>query len=302
MGRRLWMGGVRLLGWRCAEEKGTAGVKVGIVCTTGMIGDFVRVIAGDAAEVVVLMGPGVDPHSFSASKTDVELLSRADIIFYNGLSLEARMQDLFARWVRSKKVVAISRDIPAGRLRPLSGFEGGYDPHIWFDVSLWKEAVGPVVATLSELRPDLYAEFKVRGEAYRARIDTLHHWVRALMDSVSKERRFLITAHDAFGYYGDAYGIKVVGLQGVAVSDDGITDANRLSDLIVDSSVEAIFVESSLPEQPIRKLMKECLNRGADVSIGGTLYSGALGVPGSEADTYVGMISFNTRLIAAALR
>lgn len=260
MGRRLWLGAALLLGLGCVEEKGTAGVKVDIVCTTGMIGDFVSVIAGNVAEVVTLMGPGVNPHDYNASKADVELLSGADIIFHNGLFLEGKLQDILERVGRTKKVVAVSRDIPADLLRQS---QEEVDPHIWFDVSLWKEAVGPVVATLSELRPDLYGEFKVRGEAYRARIDTLHHWVIDRIQSVPGARRPLVTAHDAFGYYGDAYGITVTGLQGV----------------------------SSIPGHGV-----------TDVTVVGPLYSDALGATGSGADTYVGMVESNTRAIVKALK
>ena len=263
MDRRLWIAAVLLLGMACAEEKGTAGVKLGIVCTTGMIGDFVRVIAGDVAEVVTLMGPGVDPHDYSASKADVELLSGADIIFYNGLFLEGQLQDILKQIAHTRKVVAVSRDIPVDLLRRQPEYEGEHDPHIWFDVSLWKEAVGPVVATLSELRPDLYGEFKVRGEAYRARIDTLHHWVSDRIQSVPEGRRVRVTAHDAFGYYGDAYGIEVIGLHGnPSIPEHGLTDA----------------------------------------TVVGPFYSDALGAAGSGADTYVRMVEFNTRAIVGALR
>ena len=193
----------------------------------------------------------------------MELLSRADIIFYNGLFLEGQLQDILEQMARTRKVVAVSRDIPADLLRQRPEYEGKHDPHIWFDVSLWKEAVRPVVATLSELRPDLYGEFKVRGEAYRARIDTLHHWVSDRIQSVPAERRVLVTAHDAFGYYGDAYGIKVIRLKGI----------------------------SSIPEHAV-----------TDVTVVDPLYSGALVAAGSGADTYVGMVESNTRAIVEALR
>ena len=170
---------------------------------------------------------------------------------------------MLERMARIKKVVAVSRDIPADLLRQPPDYEGKHDPHIWFDVSLWKEAVGPVVATLSELRPDLYGEFKIRGEAYRARIDTLHHWVSDGIHSVPEGRRLRVTGHDAFGYYRDAYGVEVIGLQGI----------------------------SSIPEHAV-----------TDVTVVDPLYSGALGAAGSGADTYVGMVESNTRAIVEALR
>ena len=287
----------------CAEERKSTSGKLSIVCTTGMVGDLVQVIAGETATVTTLMGPGVDPHFYKASKGDVERLAGAEIIFYNGLHLEGKMQEIFERMKRTRKVVAVSRDIPHERLRQPPEFAGYHDPHIWFDVSLWKEAVGPVVATLSEMRPDLYADFKIRGEAYRARLDTLHHWVYDEIQSVPEKGRILVTAHDAFGYYGQAYGVKVVGLQGIStVAEYGVTDVIRIVDLIVASGVKAIFVESSVPERSIHAVLEGCKAKGADVTIGGTLYSDAMGGPGSGADTYVGMVETNTKTIVGALR
>jgi manganese/zinc/iron transport system substrate-binding protein len=303
MQRVYLIGLVLLMAIGCAEQPKTSSGKLGIVCTTGMVGDLVRIVAGDVAEVRTLMGPGVDPHYYKASKGDVEWLGSADIIFYNGLHLEGKMQEIFKRMSTTRKVVAVSRDIPVERLRQPPEFEGQYDPHIWFDVSLWKEAVGPVVATLSEMRPDLYGEFKVRGEAYRAKLDTLHRWVDTEIRSVPEQRRVLVTAHDAFGYYGMAYGIKVVGLQGIStVSEYGVTDVIRMVDLIVDAKVKAIFVESSIPERSIHAVLEGCQARGADVKIGGTLYSDAMGGAGSGADTYVGMVETNTNTIVKALK
>lgn len=303
MAIRLLLVGLLSLAVSCAEEKVSDSGKLSIVCTTGMVGDLVRIIAGETAEVTTLMGPGVDPHFYKASKGDVERLAGANIIFYNGLYLEGKMQEIFEQMQKSKKVVAVSRDIPHERLRQPPEFAGHHDPHIWFDVSLWKEAVGPVVATLSELRPDLYADFKVRGEAYRARLDTLHHWVYEQVQSVPEQGRILITAHDAFGYYGQAYGVKVVGLQGIStVAEYGVTDVIRIVDLITASGVKAIFVESSVPERSIHAVLEGCKARGAEVTVGGTLYSDAMGGPGSGADTYVGMVESNTRTIVGALR
>ena len=303
MQRVYLIGLVLLMAIGCAEQPKTSSGKLGIVCTTGMVGDLVRIVAGDVAKVRTLMGPGVDPHYYKASKGDVEWLGSADIIFYNGLHLEGKMQEIFKRMSTTRKVVAVSRDIPVERLRQPPEFEGQYDPHIWFDVSLWKEAVGPVVATLSEMRPDLYGEFKVRGEAYRAKLDTLHRWVDTEIRSVPEQRRVLVTAHDAFGYYGMAYGIKVVGLQGIStVSEYGVTDVIRMVDLIVDAKVKAIFVESSIPERSIHAVLEGCQARGADVKIGGTLYSDAMGGAGSGADTYVGMVETNTNTIVKALK
>ncbi|MEE2753460.1 MAG: zinc ABC transporter substrate-binding protein [Candidatus Latescibacterota bacterium] len=301
--KKLFVMIVLLISVGCAEEKHSASGKLSIVCTTGMVGDLVKTIAGGHAEVSTLMGPGVDPHFYKASKGDVERLAGADLIFYNGLYLEGKMQEIFERMERTKKVVPVSRDIPHDQLRQPPEFAGHHDPHIWFDVSLWKEAVGPVVAALSEVRPEMYADFKIRGEAYRAKLDTLHHWVYKEVQSVPEKGRVLVTAHDAFGYYGRAYGVKVVGLQGIStVAEYGVTDVIRMVDLIVGSGVKAIFVESSVPERSIHAVLEGCKDRGSNVVIGGTLYSDAMGAPGSGADTYVGMVQTNTRTIVEALR
>ena len=294
-----------LLTWLvgCTEDSSGPSGKLSIVCTTGMVGDLVTNIAGETAQITTLMGPGVDPHYYKASKGDVEKLAGADLIFYNGLFLEGKMQEIFERMGGAKKVVPVTRDIPLERLRQPPEYEGNYDPHVWFDVSLWKEAVGPVVATLSEVKPELYADFKIRGEAYRAKLDTLHHWVKLEVQFIPKQVRVLVTAHDAFGYYGMAYDIEVVGLQGIStVAEYGVTDVIRMVDLIVDSNVKAIFVESSVPERSIHAVLEGCKARGADVSIGGTLYSDAMGDAGSGADTYVGMVESNTRTLVGALK
>jgi manganese/zinc/iron transport system substrate-binding protein len=268
-----------------------------------MVGDLVKIIAGDEADVESLMGPGVDPHLYEASKGDIERLTQADLVFYNGQHLEGQMQERFEQMQRTKKVVAVSRDIPPELLMQPYDFRGHYDPHIWFDVSLWKEAVGPVVATLSEMRPDLYGEFKVRGEAYRARLDTLHHWVHGQIRTVPEERRILVTAHDAFGYFGSAYEMKVVACQGISsVGQDGVVDTIRPLDLILESSINAVFVDSSVRDQSIHDALEACRAKGAEVRVGGMLYTGAMGAVGSGADTYVGMIEANTRTIVDALK
>ena len=272
-----------------------------VVCTTGMIGDLARHVAGDRAEVIALMGPGIDPHYYKATQGDLQLLSRADVIFYNGLFLEGKLEDIFEKMARTKTVVAVSRDIPKDRLRKPS--EGEYDPHIWFDVALWAETLNVVVETLSELDAEGADVFRANAEAYREQLRDLHTWAKTQIERIPADQRVLITAHDAFGYFGIAYGIEVRGLQGIStVAEYGVNDVSRLVNFIVDRRVKAIFVESSVPERSINAVREGCKARGWNVAVGGTLYSDAMGPAGSGADTYIGMVRSNVNAIVEAMR
>lgn len=285
------------------ETPPVATKKKQVVCTTGMIGDLARRVAGDRAEVISLMGPGIDPHYYKATQGDLQRLSRADVIFYNGLFLEGKLEDIFEKMARNKTVVAVSRDISKDRLRkPMDG-QGEYDPHIWFDVALWAETLDVVVETLSELDAEGAATFRANAEAYRNQLRALHAWAKARIERVPADRRVLITAHDAFGYFGIAYGIEVRGLQGIStVAEYGVHDVSRLVDFIVQRRVKAIFVESSVPERSINAVREGCKARGWDVAVGGTLYSDAMGPAGSGADTYIGMVRSNVNAIVEALK
>lgn len=277
--------------------------RIAVVCTTGMVADLARNIGGDRIAVVGMMGPGVDPHYYKASQGDLAKLTAADLILFNGLFLEGKMEDIFAKMARSKQVLAIAEQIPAARLLRPPEFEGNFDPHIWFDVSLWTQTIEPVVAKLSALDPDGAAVYRQNGAHYRARLDALHQWVVEQVEMLPETSRVLITAHDAFGYFGRAYGVEVVGLQGIStVADYGVNDVTRLVDLIVERKVKAIFVESSVPVRSIEAVREGCLARGFQVEIGGTLYSDAMGDAGSGADTYVGMVESNVNTIVEALR
>lgn len=285
------------------ETPSVANQKKQVVCTTGMIGDLARHVAGDRAEVIALMGPGIDPHYYKATQGDLQRLSRADAIFYNGLFLEGKLEGIFQKMARDKTVVAISRDIPKDRLRKPTAGQGEYDPHIWFDVALWAETLDVVVETLSELDAEGAATFRANAEAYRNQLRDLHAWAKARIERVPKDRRVLITAHDAFGYLGIAYGIEVRGLQGIStVAEYGVHDVSRLVDFIVQRRVKAIFVESSVPERSIDAVREGCKARGWDVAVGGTLYSDAMGASGSGADTYIGMVRSNVNAIVEALK
>lgn len=287
-----------------APDEKKAGLQ--IVCTTGMIRDLAENVAGDRATVRGLMGPGVDPHYYKATQGDLGLLTRADLILYNGLFLEGKMQDIFGKMARTRgeaAVVAVSRAVPPEALRQPPEFEGHHDPHIWFDVALWQQTIPAVQAALTAADPQGADYFRRNAERYRLRLQALDAWVREQIETIPRESRMLVTAHDAFGYFGQAYGLEVLGLQGIStVAEYGVSDVRHLVDLIVERGIKAIFVESSVPQRSINAVREGCLARDHQVIIGGTLYSDAMGEPGSGADTYVGMVQSNVNTIAAALR
>lgn len=277
--------------------------KIRIVTTTGMIQDAVVHIVGDHAEVVALMGPGVDPHLYKATHGDLERLTEADIIFYNGLHLEGKMGEVFEKLARLKPVIAVADEIPEGRLRKVPGFQGSYDPHIWFDVSLWKEAVSAVSSFMQQYDSVNGNEYRSRSEAYLLRLDSLHQSVKESIREIPEIQRVLITAHDAFGYFGDAYGIEVRGLQGIStLSEFGLRDVTDLVNYIISRKVKAIFVETSVSQRSIEAVVEGCQKRGWDVRIGGSLYSDAMGAAGTPEGSYIGMVHANVNTIVESLK
>ena len=285
-----------------ADEEGEGPIRV--AATTGMIGDLAANIGGDRVEVTSLMGPGVDPHLYKPTAGDVETLERADIIFYNGLELEGRMTDVFVQIARSgKPTVAIAEDIPEDQLRQPVEFEGKYDPHVWFDVTLWKLAAQTVARHLTELEPDLAETFQTNLDAYLLQLDELDAYVRTQVALIPEASRVLITAHDAFGYFGRQYGVEVRGLQGTSTAAEaGASDVQGLADFIVERQIKAIFVESSVPQATIEAVEQACQARGWDVAIGGQLFSDAMGERGTPEGNYIGMVRHNVDTIVAALR
>ena len=280
-----------------------SGRSVRVVATTSMVTDLVTRIAGDRATVTGLMGPGIDPHGYKASERDVLTLAEADLVFYNGLHLEAKMSDVLERVEGRIETAAVTDGIARDRLVRSPQFAGAYDPHVWFDVSLWIDAAREVADVLARVDPahaDVYAR---NAEDYVEELARLDDDVRRLVASVPPERRVLVTAHDAFGYFGRAYGFEVLGLQGIStVAEAGAADVQHLADFIAERRIPAIFVESSVPQQTIRAVQEAVGSRGFDVEIGGQLFSDAMGDPGTPEGTYPGMVLHNVRTITAALR
>lgn len=299
----LFLAGCCVFWLSCAQQPDTRSGQLQVVCTTGMIGDLARNIAGDQADVIALMGPGVDPHYYKATQGDLRHLSQADVIFYNGLFLEGKMQDIFEKMSVSKTVVAISQNIAESELIKPEGAQGEHDPHIWFDVALWANTVDLVRDVLAQAAPEHKTLFHKNADAYREELLALHAWAKQEIDSIPKSQRVLITAHDAFGYFGRAYDIEVRGLQGIStVAEYGVNDVSQLVQFILERKVKAIFVESSVPERSINAVREGCLAKDWDVVVGGTLYSDAMGATGSGADTYTGMVQSNVNTIVKGLR
>lgn len=274
-----------------------------VVTTCGMVTDIVRQVVGDRAEVIGLMGEGVDPHLYKPTRNDVKQLLEADIVFYAGLMLEGRMSETFIKVARSgKPVYAVSETLDENYLREPPEFEGHWDPHVWMDVTAWSEAVSFVVDTLSEFDPPGAELYRQNGEQYRAKLAQLDAYVKEVIGSIPEEQRVLITAHDAFGYFSEAYNIPVRSVQGISTeSEAGVNDINELVDFIVDNNIQAIFIESSVSQKNIEALIEGAANRDWSVAVGGELYSDAMGAPGTYEGTYVGMLDHNATTIANSL-
>jgi manganese/zinc/iron transport system substrate-binding protein len=278
--------------------------KLRIACTTGMLADVLAHIAGDSAEVMALMGPGVDPHLYKATHGDLKKLTRADLVFYNGLHLEGKMTSLLKKLSRRKPVIALAEALPQARLLAVGGDPPNYDPHLWFDVSLWREVVGQAAQALAKHgSPAQQPYFQANAHRYTSELDTLDREIRQALAQVPPSQRILVTSHDAFGYFGRAYQFEVRGLQGFStLTDFGLRDINELVDYIVQHQLRAIFVESSVPPKAIEAVVAGCQARGHAVRLAGPLYSDALGAAGTPEGTYVGMVRANARAIAEALR
>lgn len=276
--------------------------RVRVVATIGMIADVAARVGGDRVVVTGMMGPGIDPHLYKASEGDVRRLFRADVIFFNGLHLEAKMGEVLERMGGEARTIAVAERTPTSRLLTPPEFEGAYDPHVWFDVTLWMLAVEAIRDGLSEEDPAGAAEYEARAAAYLAELEALDAYVREQAARVPPERRVLVTAHDAFNYFGRAYGFEVRGLQGISTaSEAGTADVQRLAEFIAERRIPAVFVESSIPQRTIQAVQAAVDSRGFDVDIGGELYSDALGDPGSSAGTYIGMVRHNIDTIVTAL-
>ncbi|MBC2593234.1 zinc ABC transporter substrate-binding protein [Ruficoccus amylovorans] len=273
------------------------------VTTVGMITDIVRNVAGDKAEVEGLIGEGVDPHLYKPTRGDVMALSRADIIFYSGLMLEGKMADVLIRVARKgKPVYAVTEEILDQGDYVMTDEQEHYDPHVWMDVGGWIMATDVVGDALGEYDPANVAYYRQNADAYMEKLRKLDAYVREVIATIPENQRVLVTAHDAFNYMGRAYDLEVMGIQGISTeSEAGVKDIENLVNFLVENHIPAVFVETSVSDKNVRALVEGARARGHDLKIGGSLFSDAMGAPGTYEGTYIGMLDHNATTIAKAL-
>ncbi|MEQ8286532.1 zinc ABC transporter substrate-binding protein [Thalassospira sp.] len=273
-----------------------------VVATTSMIADAARQVAGDRADVTALMGPGVDPHSYRQTRSDIAAMARADLVLWHGLYLEAQLEEFFLDLAKRRNVVAVGEAIDKDKLLSHAEYNGRYDPHVWMDPQLWESVVYAVRDALIKTDPDGEASYRTNADKHVAEIDKLIEYMKTVAVTVPEKSRVLLTAHDAFSYFGRGYDFDVLGIQGISTeSEAGLRRVEELVNTIVDRNISAVFVESSVPERNVRALIEGAGARGQDVVIGGTLFSDAMGEPGTYEGTYIGMIDHNVTLITRAL-
>jgi manganese/zinc/iron transport system substrate-binding protein len=285
-------------------NKGNNDGKLHIVTTTTMITDMVENIGGDKVNVEGLMGSGVDPHLYKASEGDVSKLYNADIIFYSGLHLEGKLVEVFEKMAaQGKNTVAISDALDESTLIGSEYFASNYDPHIWFDVDYWSTMTSYVTEKLSEQDPENADYYATNRDSYLEKIKALKAELTLKIEELPEDKRILVTAHDAFNYFGRLFGFEVVGLQGISTATEaGVQDVQRITQFIIDNEVKAVFIESSVPRRTVEALQAAVRDQNHEVIIGGELYSDALGSAGTPEGTYVGMYKHNVNTIVNALK
>ncbi|MEO0701911.1 MAG: zinc ABC transporter substrate-binding protein [Pseudomonadota bacterium] len=283
-------------GQAVAEEKLT------IVTTTGMIADAARQVGGDLVEVQALMGPGVDPHAYRQTRTDIVALARADLVLWHGLYLEAQMEEFLRDLEAETTVVAVAEALPENLLLGNEDYADKFDPHVWMNPNLWSRVVLTVRDALIDANPDAESTFRANADAHLAELEDLARYTTQVLSSVPAESRVLLSAHDAFNYFGSTYGFEVTGIQGISTeSEAGLQRIGELVDMLVARDIRAVFVESSVSDRNVRALIEGAAAQGHEVTIGGTLFSDAMGADGTYEGTYVGMIDHNATTIAGAL-
>lgn len=291
----------------CSGSEATSGKgsgKIKATTTIGMITDIVKEVGGEYVEVTGIMKAGVDPHLYKVSQGDISKLDQADIIFYNGLHLEGKMVEILEKMAKRKPTTAVSKGVKESELKagdPQTGTD--YDPHIWFNVRHWMSATETVRDELVKYDPKHADRYKANAEKYLKQLEELDRYVREQIATIPQRQRVLVTAHDAFGYFGAAYKIKVMGLQGISTaSEAGTKDVVELRDFLVENKVKAVFIESSVPRKAIDAVIQGAKEKGHTVVIGGELFSDAMGEEGTPEGTYIGMVRHNVDVIVKALK
>lgn len=276
--------------------------KLNVIATTGMIGDAVKEVGGDLVDVRTLMGPGVDPHAYRQTRSDIVALAKADLVLWHGLYLEAQMEEFMGQLAEQTPVVAVAESLPRNLLIGHDDYDEKFDPHVWMNPNLWSLVVVNVRDALIEQAPEQEAVFRANADAHLAELQDLARYASNVLASVPPESRVLLTAHDAFNYFGSAYGFEVMGIQGISTeSEAGLQRISALVDMLVERNIRAVFVESSVSDRNIRALIEGAAAEGHAVEIGGELFSDAMGEPGTYEGTYLGMIDHNVTVISRAL-
>lgn len=279
-----------------------AGKDLQVVATTAMIADAARHVGGDQVTVKALMGPGVDPHAYRQTRTDIVALTGADLVLWHGLYLEAQLEDFMRALAKKRTVVAVGEAVPRDLLIRHDDYQDKYDPHVWMSPELWKHVVVKIRDVLIKARPQAEPTFRANAEAHLSELSKLAEYTNKALASVPSNSRVLLTAHDAFNYFGMAYGFEVVGIQGISTeSEAGLRRISELVKLLVERRIKSVFVESSVSDRNVRALVEGAAAKGHRVAIGGELFSDAMGQPGTYEGTYVGMIDHNTTVISRAL-
>ncbi|WP_317450906.1 metal ABC transporter solute-binding protein, Zn/Mn family [Alkalibacillus aidingensis] len=274
-----------------------------ITTTTGQIADAVTNVGGDLVEVEALMGPGVDPHLYQATQSDIRKLGNADMIFYNGLHLEGNMGDILEQIDSEKPTKAVANGLPDDQLQQDMENPNEVDPHIWFDLDLWALVVNYIADELSEFSPENEEIFRENAENYQEELEELKTYAEDELATIPDESRILVTAHDAFGYFATAFDFEVIGIQGLSTdSDYGVADIQDIVSVLVDHEVKAVFTESSVSERAMESVIEGAERRGQEVTIGGELFSDAMGEEGTEQGTYIGMFKHNIDVIVSSLK
>lgn len=298
--RRVFLAATLALGFPVFAHADSQPLKV--VVTTGMIADTAERIGGEAVDIKALMGPGVDPHAYRQTRTDIVAMAQADLVLWNGLFLEAQMEEVLADLSRRTVVRAVAEAVPTDMRISHDDYADRHDPHVWMDPELWQIVALEVRDALSEVAPEKRDVFEANAAAFVEELEELEAYSERVLSSVPEQARVLLTAHDAFNYFGQAYGFEVVGVQGISTeSEAGLNRTTELVNMLVDRGISAVFVESSVSDRSIRALVEGAASRGHEVRIGGELYSDAMGAPGSYEGTYVGMIDHNVSTIAGGL-
>ncbi|MGC1496136.1 MAG: zinc ABC transporter substrate-binding protein [Sulfitobacter sp.] len=297
--RATLLGGLALLG---TAPLARAADTLNIVATTGMIADAARRIGGELVAVHALMGPGVDPHGYRQTRSDIVAMTRADLVLWHGLYLEAQMERFFEDLGGKRAVIAVAENLPKDKLLSHAEYDGRYDPHVWMDPTTWRGVVAEITAALTAARPDHADTFAQNAKAYDVELTALASYADQALSKVPQDQRVLITAHDAFGYFGRAFGFEVIGIQGISTaSEAGLNRISELVDELVTRKIGAVFVETSVSDRNMRALIEGADAQGHEVRIGGSLYSDAMGSEGTYEGTYIGMIDHNVTTIAMAL-